>query len=215
MGEPDGGRRWERLEPTERRAQILRCARELFTAQPYAAVSMEEVARAAGVRRGLVNHYFGTKRELFLAVVDDLLATFERAFSASQLPLARHGRLVDEAVGEHVDQWLTVVEGNAEAWFALVSAEGFGRDADVVGLVDAYRDATVERIVEALGQAGVASPDVGDELRAVLRSYSGMADIVGREWLVRRSLDRRQAHIVLTATLLSLLHEVVPALTVR
>jgi AcrR family transcriptional regulator len=176
---------------------------------------MEEVARAAGVRRGLVNHYFGTKRELFLAVVDDLLATFERAFSASELPLARHGRLVDEAVDEHVDQWLAVVEGNADAWFALVSAEGFGRDPDVARLVDLYRDATVERIVAALGEVGVAIVDVGDELRAVLRSYAGMADIVAREWLVRRSLDRRQARILLTATLLSLLNDVVPALTAR
>lgn len=64
-------------------------------------------------------------------------------------------RPVDEAVGEHVELWLAVVEGNAEAWFALVSAEGFGRDNDVARLVDHYRDATVERIVDALGEAGV------------------------------------------------------------
>jgi hypothetical protein len=66
----------------------------------------------------------------------------------------------------------------------------------------------VARIVEVLG----AATHDGDELRAALRGYSGMAEAVTREWLLRRSLDRRQARILLTATLLALVHDVVPAL---
>jgi hypothetical protein len=99
-----------------------------------------------------------------------------------------------------------------------VSAEGFGRDPDVERLVDLYRDAMVERIIEILGDVAAADADAdagasdGDELRAALRSYSGMADIVTREWLLRRSLDRHQARTLLTATLLHLVRQVVPAL---
>jgi AcrR family transcriptional regulator len=186
---------------------------------------MEEVARAAGVRRGLVNHYFGGKRALFLAVVEDLLAGFERAFPASGRPAGGPGRPAGEVVAEHVDRWLGVVEADAEAWFAFVSAEGFGRDADVERIVDRHRDATVERIVELLVEVGVTDPGTGPagagpgagagsrELRAALRSYSGMADAVTREWLLRRSLDRGQARTLLAATLLSLVREVVPALS--
>ncbi|HZY75057.1 MAG TPA: helix-turn-helix domain-containing protein, partial [Jatrophihabitantaceae bacterium] len=61
--------RWRRLGPDERREQILDCAVRLFGERPYAAVSTTDIARAAGVARGLLNHYFGTKRDLYLEVV--------------------------------------------------------------------------------------------------------------------------------------------------
>jgi AcrR family transcriptional regulator len=201
------------MGPDDRRAQILLCARRLFTARPYAAVSMEEVAAAAQVRRGLVNHYFGSKRALFLAVAEDMLSAFDRAFPPTDAPPADAlpAGPLDEVIGAHVDRWMTVVAGDADGWFALVGAEGFGRDPDVEALVDRYRDAAVERIVQVLGR----TDDDGDgaALRAALRTYSGLADVVTREWLLRGSLDRRQAHVLLTSTLLHLVHEVVPALT--
>lgn len=65
--------RWQRLTHDERRAQILDCARRLFSERQYDAVSTIEVAREAGVTRGLLHHYFGTKRELYLEVVRTLL----------------------------------------------------------------------------------------------------------------------------------------------
>src|ERR1700732_1109937 len=65
--------RWQRLEHDERRGQILACARRLFSERPYAAVSTTEIAREAGVARGLLNHYFGTKRDLYLEVVRSLV----------------------------------------------------------------------------------------------------------------------------------------------
>jgi len=199
------------MGPDDRRAQILLCARRLFTARPYAAVSMEEVAAAAQVRRGLVNHYFGSKRALFLAVAEDMLSAFDRAFPPTgALPAGEAAEAVDEVIGAHVDRWMTVVAGDADGWFALVGAEGFGRDPDVEALLDRYRDAAVERVVEVLGAGG---GDGGDALRAALRSYSGLADVVTREWLLRHTLDRRQAHTLLTSTLLHLVHRVVPALT--
>ena len=61
--------RWRRLGPDQRREQILDCAVRLFGERPYAAVSTTDIARAAGVARGLLNHYFGTKRDLYLEVV--------------------------------------------------------------------------------------------------------------------------------------------------
>ena len=41
----------------------------MFGEQPYATVQMAELAREAGVARGLLNHYFGTKRDLYVEVV--------------------------------------------------------------------------------------------------------------------------------------------------
>jgi AcrR family transcriptional regulator len=205
---PADGRRWERLGPDARRAQILRCARRLFTHRPYAGVSMEEVATAAGMRRGLVNHYFGTKRELFLAVVRDILSAFDRAFPGSAGNGT--GTTPEAIVGDHVDRWLAVVEADVDAWFALVGAEGFGRDPDVEELVERSRAAMVERIVEILAGAGTFAT-AGDALRVVLRTYAGLAEVATREWLQHHTIDRRQTHTLLTAALLALLRDVVPA----
>src|SRR5437588_12218189 len=65
--------RWQRLDHDERRAQILACARRLFSERNYDAVSTTDIAREAGVARGLLHHYFGTKRDLYLEVVRDLV----------------------------------------------------------------------------------------------------------------------------------------------
>ena len=46
----------------------------LFEQRGYGAVSMGDVAVAAEVTRGLVHHYFGSKRELYLEVVRELLS---------------------------------------------------------------------------------------------------------------------------------------------
>ena len=61
--------RWRRLEPDERKEQIYACAAQLFGERPYSEVSTSDIAAAAGVARGLINHYFGTKRELYLEII--------------------------------------------------------------------------------------------------------------------------------------------------
>ena len=61
--------RWQRLDHDERRSQILACARRLFSERNYAAGLDRRDRREAGVARGLLHHYFGTKRELYLEVV--------------------------------------------------------------------------------------------------------------------------------------------------
>src|SRR3954468_21189652 len=65
--------RWTRLEHDERREQILAAARRLFSERPPGSVSTTDIAREAGVARGLLNHYFGTKRDLYLEVVRALV----------------------------------------------------------------------------------------------------------------------------------------------
>jgi AcrR family transcriptional regulator len=61
--------RRRRLEPDARREQIVEHAIRIFGERPYGEVSMTDIAEDAGVARGLVNHYFGAKRDLYLEVV--------------------------------------------------------------------------------------------------------------------------------------------------
>jgi AcrR family transcriptional regulator len=58
-----------RLDTRERREQLLTVGAELFAERPYEEVRVERVAEIAGVSRGLLYHYFPTKRHFFAAVV--------------------------------------------------------------------------------------------------------------------------------------------------
>lgn len=50
--------------------KILTVAREIFAERGYDAASIRQIATAAEVDPALVHHYFGTKEELFIAVVE-------------------------------------------------------------------------------------------------------------------------------------------------
>lgn len=51
------------------RGTILGAAREVFAERGYDGASIRQVATEAGVDPALIHHYFGTKEQLFLAVV--------------------------------------------------------------------------------------------------------------------------------------------------
>ncbi len=54
----------------ERKKQLLDVAEELFLKGGYYGVNVDDVAEAAGVVRGTVLHYFGTKENLYRCVLD-------------------------------------------------------------------------------------------------------------------------------------------------
>ncbi len=182
--------RWRRLEPDERREQILACAVTLFGERPYAAVSTTELATRAGVARGLINHYFGTKRDLYLEVVRRMV-TIPR-FAIEQLPDGP----VETRVPVAVDWFLDGVSRNSTAWLAATGA--IGRDQEIERILDEADEIAADRVLEATGLADVP------ELRAMVRSYGGMVKSAAREWLVRKDLSRAQVHTLLVTTLLAL-----------
>jgi AcrR family transcriptional regulator len=54
----------------QRRIQLIDTALALFADQGYDRTSIKDLAQAAGVAQGLVYHYFDSKEDLLLAVVD-------------------------------------------------------------------------------------------------------------------------------------------------
>jgi len=65
----------------ETAAAILTHARERFAASSFAAVSLEEIARAAGVTRGAVYHHFGSSEGLFARVHEQAQADLAAAIA--------------------------------------------------------------------------------------------------------------------------------------
>lgn len=58
-----------RLEPDARRAHLLAVGAKVFGNKAYDDVQIEQIAQEAGVSRGLLYHYFSSKRAFFAAVV--------------------------------------------------------------------------------------------------------------------------------------------------
>jgi AcrR family transcriptional regulator len=65
-----------------RRRRLLGAAWELFRATDYEAITVAEVAAKAGLAKGTVYLYFGTKEELFLEVAGERLADWIDAVDA-------------------------------------------------------------------------------------------------------------------------------------
>jgi len=69
---PAAGRpRPERADAARNRRRVLEAARRLFAERGVEAVTMEEVARAAGVAKGTIFHRFGDRAGLALALLDE------------------------------------------------------------------------------------------------------------------------------------------------
>jgi AcrR family transcriptional regulator len=66
-----GASRPERADAARNRRRVLDAARQLFGERGVRAVTMSEVAEAAGVAKGTVFHRFGDRAGLALALVDE------------------------------------------------------------------------------------------------------------------------------------------------
>lgn len=196
--------RWRRLEPDERREQILECAIRLFGERPYAAVSTTDVAKEAGVARGLINHYFESKRGLYLEVVRRMVIV-----PSAAVPKVPGGSL-RERVEFSVDWLLDAISAHGKTWVAVIGAEGVGDDPEVERILAEADERAAEYVVAAVGLDSVTTH--GTELRAMIRAYGGMVKAAGREWITRGNLTREQVHLFLSQQLISLLAETFPRL---
>jgi AcrR family transcriptional regulator len=168
-----------RLDIDVRRSQLVEIGMELFAKRPYDEVWVDEIAAAAGVSRGLLYHYFPTKRDFFVAV---LRAQLERlaeltAPDTSKPPL--------ESLRETLDAYLGYVEENAQGYLSLHRA-GVGDDAEVRALLDESYARDVERILERITGGGEASP----VLRVAVRGWLGFTLATVIEWIEQPTIGR-------------------------
>ncbi len=183
-----------RLAPDSRRAAILEVATAAFAAGDYASVSLAEVSRRSGVTPGLVNHYFGTKRSLYLTVLK------EAATQVSTLVRTDLGQLSQqERVERNLNEFLDSVEHDREAWTLLFGARS-RRDPEVLELIAEIRAETIDRM--ARNNVGDAEP--APELLIALRIFQGAAEAAAGEWLSGRA-ERAQVLELLRLALQALL----------
>lgn len=102
-----------RLPAVERRQEILETASRVFSKSSYRGSTTAEIAREAGITEPILYRHFGSKRELYLACLDDAWATLravaEQAIAES--PDSCLGAVTDAFVAKKarvklVDLWI-------------------------------------------------------------------------------------------------------------
>lgn len=81
------GERVERRDAAENRRRILRAARVVIERRGAEGISMEEVAREAGVGKATVFRRFGDRAGLTHALIEDYMGRFQEAFLFGPPPL--------------------------------------------------------------------------------------------------------------------------------
>jgi AcrR family transcriptional regulator len=169
-----------RLSVDERRTQLLDLGRRLFNARPYDAISIDEIAAAAGISKGLLYHYFPSKRHFYVAVVRVGAELVQRLTAVRpELPPAARLR-------QSIDSFLTYVEKNASAYGHLLRS-GVGTDPEASAIVEGTRRSMVDQILRSIGLA-----DGRPAVRLAVRGWVGFAEGVTLDWADRRDVPRRE-----------------------
>jgi len=179
-----------RLDPGQRRDQILDAASTLFAARAYDEVSIEDIAGSAGVTRGLVHHYFGGRKQVYIALLERLGAQREERLRG---PVGRGARA---RVADTVSRWLEWTEANRTIWLATIA-----RGEDIA-------DPEVRRAVAGLVRRAVAllaahHADIAEDsprLRHALECWTGLNRAATRRWL-HGEATREATHELLASTL--------------
>jgi AcrR family transcriptional regulator len=166
-----------RLEVDARRAQLLQLGRQLFAQHTYEDLSIAAVARAAGISKGLLYHYFPSKRVFYVESVreaaNELLHQTMPPDDSSPLERLRAG----------IDAYLSYVEQHrsvfaAHLWCRIV------HDPEVNPLALDARLRFFDRVF-----ADAARTPIG---RNALRGWIGFIESCVIDWIESPELSRAE-----------------------
>lgn len=191
-----------RLPPESRRKAILDAAIRLFGRNGYSSVSAADIAHLAGVTPALVHHYFGPKRNIYVAI----LAEWQEIMVAS-LHVDR-ALPVRARVESTIASWFEQISRYPAIWLATDSQGESPGDAEVAGLRDAVRAQAVDLLLRNFD-------DVVDNslaARWALMGFTGHHDIALRAHF-RGEIDAETTVALLVEGLSATLKSVIPALS--
>jgi AcrR family transcriptional regulator len=168
-----------RMSREERHAQLIELGTQLVKVSSFDEVSIEQVADAAGISRGLLFHYFPTRRDFLLAIAragaDDLLA---RTAPNPDLPPL-------EQLQAGLDAFIDYVLEHRDAYVAVIRGAASG-DPAMLDVVADTRATFVDRILDGFGlDAHTCAP----VLPVAIHGWLGFMEESTLAWL-DRDLDR-------------------------
>lgn len=168
-----------RLGPEARRTQLVGVGLALMKEMPFDEVTAETVARAGGVSKGLVFHYFPATRDLQVAILraaaGELLADLD---VGAGLP-------PDERLRVGLDAFVRYIERQPASYQAVVRRAG--SDERLLAVFEDTRAAVVDIVAATLG---VSELPAG--LRLAIRGWIAMVEECVLHWLDGQPIPREE-----------------------
>lgn len=182
-----------RLDTDERKQQLLELGLELFDRHSYESLSIEAIAKEAGISKGLLYHYFPGKRAFYVAVVESAAnMLLQQATAAGEQADKRPNATPLESMVAGVDAYLDFAESHAFSFrFVLRNAA----DQEMQPILHNVRRHFIDQLLE----------EGGNPLGAV--GLIAFAEAVTLEWLDAPELRKREEVLAL------IVQVAVPALT--
>ena len=171
-----------RLDNDERRAQLLQLARKAFSDRSYDDVSIDDLAREAKISKGLLYHYFPTKRDLYVAGLRE--------------------------IAEELVQRCTNIPADLPP-IDRVRA-GIGSDPEVAQVVEDVRERLADNFLEQTPFAAMLSRDV--RFQIAVRGWIGFVEGATIDWCANPRISQTDLRELLTSILFSIMTAVAPAL---
>jgi AcrR family transcriptional regulator len=174
---PAAPRLFDETDSADTRTKILAAAFRRLASEGYAALSVREIARDAGVNHALINYHFRTKDQLVIAVLD----------AANQRLLARQSSMY-QAPGGFAQKWADArrfYESDLGSGFVRVQAELWAASLSNAELRDKFLPrllAWKQVVLQAVREALDAAQTHGVELPRVL-SAEVIACWISEFWL--------------------------------
>jgi AcrR family transcriptional regulator len=190
---------------TETRSRVLRAALEVILEVGYYRASSNEIARRAGVSWGVIQHHFGTREKLMLAVFAhgqrELGAIVERGVIDAPTLEGRLEQLLDILA-----EYYGAPEFLVHLQVQLDLAHSADTSDEVRALVHRLSERTIDDVVrltrDALGPA--YSPDTTSTIFLTLRGYAMselLAKVTTHDDLPTGADDERRRRRILAAAL--------------
>jgi AcrR family transcriptional regulator len=155
-----------RMAIDTRREQLLDAGIVIFAARQYEDVSIDEIAEACGVSRGLLYHYFSGKREYYVASIGHAAERVREVDPSYDLPPG-------EQLRDGLERYFATVEQHREAFAAVRRAAA--ADAEIATIVGEQRRAFAERVLAGMPGTAASSPLAALTARAWIASVEQAA----------------------------------------
>ena len=197
-------RRRIRLENDQRRAQLLELARRAFSDRAYDDVSIDDLARVAGISKGLLYHYFPTKRDLYIAGLREISDELVEAITRVPDTLSPSDR-----VRTSVEAYLDHITRHARAFVSLMRG-GIGSDPEVAAVVESVRTRLFEKFLSGSPFATLLAGDARFE--TAVRGWIGFVEAASIDWCANPRLTRQEMCELMTQILFEIMRVVAPAM---
>lgn len=189
------GRRTTRLTPDQRREQLVGIGLEMLADRSLDELSTDEVARRAGISRGLLFHYFDSKRDFYRAVVR---AECDR-FTAATEP---DGSLEPVAwMRAFIAGFVAYVTEHRQVYLALVRGAA-GSHPAVTDIVGATRETVARRVHD--GRRRLGMPDA-PQAELATRAWMAFAEEAATTWPAEQPGARDELCAFIESSLVHLL----------